>query len=187
MRAIYLAYPSLVQSFVEVNTPFAVSGLRTSVDLNSAASGAIFYNRNVSGGVTIDGNPDAVAATPLSQWGQVSHTTGRLIQVTDSTPAGGIQENFYCDNSAATLTECDGAPKTGDNASYGDTGILIGGNLNNTFTIESWLFVLPPADGGQDNVGATYVDYFFNRLSVSPFAEGLHFTKILPLIFKNRQ
>jgi hypothetical protein len=184
MKATYLAYASLVQSFVEVDSPTTVSGLRTSVDLDSAASGASFYNRNISGGVTVDGNPDVVAATPLSKWGQVSHTTGRLIQVTDSAPAGGTQGNFYCDNNAATPSECDGAPKTGDNASYGDAGILIEGGVNRTFTIESWLFALPPADGGQDNVGATYMDYFSNPLSVGLYAEGIHYTILLPLVFK---
>jgi hypothetical protein len=180
-----LAYASLVHSFGDVESSLTISKARTSVDLSSAASGATFYNANTPGGVSIDGSPDAVTATPFSNWAQVSHPTGRLIQVSDPTPAGGTQKNYYCDDNSAGSTECDGTPRTGANGSYGDAGILIEGNVNQSFTIQSWLFVLPPADGGQDNVGATYKDYFFHPLGVAPYLRGVRSTLFLPIILKN--
>jgi hypothetical protein len=184
-----LAYNSLLQASTRISftLPGSVdlTSMRTSVDLSSAASGATFYNANTPGGVTVDGSPDMVAATPLSNWTQISHTTGRLIQVSDPTPAGGTQKNYYCDDNSAGTTECDGAPRTGDDGSYGDAGILTEGNVNPSFTIQSWLFVLPSADGGQDNLGATYKDYSFHPLSVASYLQGARSTFFLPIILKD--
>jgi hypothetical protein len=184
-----LAYNSLLQASASISftLPSFVDliSVRTSVDLSSAASGATFYNANTAGGVPIDGSPDMVTATPLSNWAQISHTTGRLIQVSDPTPAGGTHKNYYCDDNSAGITECDGTPRTGANGSYGDAGILTEGNVNPSFTIESWLFVLPPADGGQDNVGATYKNYFSHHLSPAAYLQGVRSTLFLPIILKN--
>ncbi len=181
----YLAYASLVHSFGDVESSLTVSKVRMSVDLSSAASGATFYNANTPGGVTIDGSPDAVVATSLSNWAQISHTTGRLIQVSNPTPAGGTQKNYYCDDNSTGTTECDGTPRTGANGSYGDAGVLIEGNVNPSFTIQSWLFVLPPADGGQDNVGAIYKDYVSHPLSPVAYLQGVRSTLFLPIILRN--
>jgi hypothetical protein len=184
----HLAYNSLLQASARVSftLPSLVDliSVRTSVDLSSAASGATFYNANTPGGVTIDGSPDSVAATPLSNWAQISHATGRLIQVSDPTPAGGAQTNYYCDDNSAGTTECDGTPRTGTNGSYGDAGILTEGNVNPSFTIESWLFVL---ESGQDNVGDKYAGYFNlnNRLQIMAYLQGVRSTLFLPLILKN--
>ena len=181
----YLAYASLFQATASLSfttTSFVtVSGMRMSVDLDSTAvtSPTTFYNANTPGGVTIDGSPDAVAETPLSCWGQVSHTSGRLIQVADPTPAGGTQKNFYRDDSNPET------PDTGQPGSYGDSGILIEGNLNQMFTTESSLFVLPPPDDGPDNVGATYEEYFFNPLTVAASPKSDLLTIFLPIILKN--
>jgi hypothetical protein len=180
-----LAYNSLLQASASISftLPSFVDliSVRTSADLSSAASGATFYNANTLVGVTIDGSPDAVAATPLSNWAQISHTTGRLIQVMDPTSVGGTQKNFYRDNSSPESND------TGQPGSYGDAGILIEGNVDQSFTIQSSLFVLPPAGGGQDNVGATYEDYFFHPLSVAPYFQGVRSTTFLPIILKNSQ
>jgi hypothetical protein len=185
-----LAYNSLLEASASIS--FTLPGfvdlisVRTSVDLSSAASGATFYNANTPGGVPIDGDDssDSVVATPFSNWAQVSHTTGRLIQVSDPTPAGGTQKNYYCDDNSAGTTECDGSPRTGANGSYGDAGILTEGNVNPSFTIESWLFVL---ESGQDNVGDKYARYFDtnNRLRAVAYLQGVRSTLFLPIILKN--
>jgi hypothetical protein len=184
----HLAYNSLLQASASISFTLPsfvdLTSVRTSVDLSSAASGATFYNANTPGGVTINGSPDSVAATPLSNWAQISHATGRLIQVSDPTPAGGAQTNYYCDDNSAGTTECDGTPRTGANGSYGDAGILTEGNVNQSFTIESWLFVL---ESGQDNVGDKYAGYFNlnNRLQAMAYLQGVRSTLFLPIILKN--
>jgi hypothetical protein len=165
-----LAYASLMRTTAQISVTLPslvdLSYVRMSVDFDVAASGATFYNANTPAGVAVDGSPDSVAGTPLSHWAQVSHTTGRLIHVADPTPAGGTQENYYCDDDGVGTLECDSTPETGDGLSYGDAGISIGGGINESFTAESSFFVLPAPGGGGDNVGATYNDYHFNPLDV---------------------
>ncbi len=193
----HLAYASLLQSTANISFTMPgfidITGVRASVDLNSAAVGAKFYNAHTApGGLTINGSPDEVAATPLSNWGQVSTTTGRLIQVANpasATPPGGLQKNYYCDdNSNSGAFECDGTPKTGDNVSYGDSGLWIEGDMNSAFTLDSALFVLTPATDGPDNVGTTYANYFFNPLLAAVgFQGGNPISPIfMPIILKNR-
>jgi hypothetical protein len=183
----YLAYASLLQVTASVNFTLSIldlSSVRTSVDFSSAAVGATFYNANTPNGVTIDGNPDTVDATPLSNWFQVSHTTGRLVQVFDPMSVGGTPAGYYCDN-ITSGTECDGTSKTGDGLSYGDAGVLVDGNVNHNFSIVSWLFVLP-ADVGQ-NEGTTYMHYYSNRLRVEAFLQADRKFIYLPIILKNTQ
>ncbi len=185
----YRAYASLFQTTSDVNfdlgSSTTLSGIRTSIDLNSVASGATFYNANTPGGVTVDGSPDPVAETPFSNWAQVGHTTGRVVQVTDPTSVGDTQKNYYCDDdsdpSPGSL-ECDDTEGTGDYVSYGDSGFLVEGDVNPVFTLWSSLFVLPP---GQEDVGATYKDYFFNPLIIAPSSQAGQSTIFLPIIFKN--
>lgn len=193
VRITNLAYASLLQSTASVSFTFPISAVRTSVDFNSAITGATFYNASLSGGVAIDGRPDAVPVTPLSNWGQVSTTTGRLVQVANpasATPAGGSQKNYYCDDNDPNpgALECDGTPKSGDNVAYGDTGLLIEGGINPAFTLDSALYVLAPASSGPNNVGATYANYFFNPLLVGVGfqAENPIGPNFLPIILKNR-
>jgi hypothetical protein len=186
-RSTYLAYASLLQVTASVNFTLSVSDLnsvRTSVDFSSAVYGATFYNANTPSGVTIDGNPDTVAATPLSNWSQVSHTTGRLVQVFDPTPAGGTPQDYYCDNSTSG-TECDDTSKTGDGFSYGDAGLLVDGNVNHNFSVESWFFVLSPNMG--QNVGTTYLHYYSNRLKPMAFLQADRKVVYLPVILENTQ
>jgi hypothetical protein len=180
----YLAYGSLLQTTASVSSSFSLSKVRTSVDFSSAASGATFYNAIVPGGVTIDSNPspDAVPGTPLSKWFQVSHSTGRLIQVTDLAQVGGTtQKNYYCEGPA----ECDGTVQTGDGISYGDSGFLIEGNVSNKFSTKSSLYLLPAASGGSGNVGATYENYFFKPLQICAGRQAGPCAEVfLPIILK---
>ncbi|GAB4530998.1 MAG: hypothetical protein Kow0063_09710 [Anaerolineae bacterium] len=180
----YLAYGSMVHSLVAVDSGISVSSVRTSIDLNDSASGGTFYNQNVSGGVTIDGSPDTVAQTPFSNWAQVSHANGRLIQVADATPLGGTPKNYYCDDTTSPV-ECDSTVKTGDGFAYGDAGILVEGGVNRTAVFSSTLYVLPPAGGGEsDNVGSTYADYFAKPLFTMVFLKGERHTIFLPVVLK---
>jgi hypothetical protein len=184
MTTTYLAYGSIAHSLVEADSSITVSSVRTSADLNSGAAGATFYNQNVSAGVTVDGSPDSVAATPFSNWSQVSHTNGRMIQVVDTTPVGGTPKNYYCDDATSSL-ECDGTSKTGDGFSYGDAGILVDGGVNQTFVFSGTFYFLSPAGGGEaDNVGTTYKDYFFNPLNLAIYLTGQRLTTYLPVVLK---
>jgi hypothetical protein len=186
-----LAYASMLDTTTSVSvtlpTGFDITKVRTSVDFDSDASGANFHNSNTSGVLINGSGPDGVAATPFSNWAQVSHSDGRLIQVIDPTPAGGTPKNYYCDDTTSG-SECDGTDKTGDGVSYGDTGTLIEGNLNESVTIESSFFILLPAGGSDpDNVGTIYRDYYFNPLIIAPFAQGERHSVFLPVILKNGQ
>jgi hypothetical protein len=104
--------------------------------------------------------------------------------VVDATPVGGTRKNYYCDDATSPL-ECDGTSRTGDGFSYGDAGILVDGGVNKTFAFSSTLYVLPPAGSGdQDNVGATYKDYFADPLFPMAFLKGEANTTYLPLVLK---
>lgn len=187
-----LAYASMLQTTASVSFTLPgfvdIASVRTSVDFNSAVSGAKFYNANTPpNGVLVDGQPDVVAATPLSNWTQVSTTTGRLIQVSDPTPVGGMaQKNYYCDDDDPDplALECDGTKKTGDKVSYGDAGVLIEGSVNQSFMLKSWLFVLA---AGQENVGETYQEYSSKPLKPVAFLQGERSTIFLPIILRNSQ
>lgn len=180
LNTTYKAYGALVDLSATVNSPIIPTGARSSIDFSSLISPATFYNANTPGGVTINGTPDTIAGTPLSRWFQVSHSSGRLIQVTDSSSAGGTQTNFYRDNIAAESSD-----DTGVDGSYGESGFLFSGSLNQVFTLRSSLYILPPAGGGSNNVGATYESFFFNSLSVcAALQAGACRQLFLPVILK---
>ncbi|GIK40285.1 MAG: hypothetical protein BroJett011_41180 [Chloroflexota bacterium] len=176
----YLAYGSLLQTTASVSSSFSLSKVRTSVDFSSAASGATFYNANVPAGVTINGSADSVPETPLSKWFQVSHSTGRLVQVTDLAQVGGTtQKNYYCEGAA----ECDGTAQTGDSTSYGDSGFLIEGNVSKKFSTKSILYL--PTGSGPSNIGAAYETYFFNPLQICAAKQAEPCAEVfLPIILK---
>lgn len=179
-QTIYKAYASLVQASTSVTSSISVNNVRVSVDLNNAASGATFFNGNIPNGVTINGSPDVVNSTPLSRWSQVSHSTGRLIQVTDPTPAGGTATNFYRDDNTTPED-----PDLGEFGTYGDSGLQFTGDINHTFTLQNALFILPALNGVAGNVGATYESYFFSPLQVCAGLKGGPCSNIfLPIIVK---
>jgi uncharacterized repeat protein (TIGR01451 family) len=161
LDATYLAYPALIQGGIATTYTLSlgtITGTRTSVDFNSAASGATFYNAHAPSGVTVDASPDTVSST-LSTWAQLSHNTGRVIQVSDLASVGGTQTTYYCDDTS----ECGDLTPTGDGDSYGDAGVLVTGGANNTANVQTAFFVLP---AGNENVGATYQTYIDNLLVV---------------------
>ena len=178
----YLAYASMFQA--TSRTSFTLSGgitissVRTSLDLNSAATGATFYNAHTPAGVPIDGVPDAVTTT-LSTWSQVSTTTGRMIQVNDLTAASGTQQTYYKDDSSTDPTD------TGDQRSFGDAGLLFSGSISSPFTVRNSTFILPAAAG--ENVGDAHQNFVNNPLQVVLRAsdqQAIDLNIYLPLILK---
>jgi hypothetical protein len=190
LSTVDVAYASLLQLRGDISFTLTSSiellHARISVDFNSAASGATFYNANIPGGVIINGSPDSVSATPLSSWAQVSHAAGRLVQVFDASDAGGTQKNYFCDDNTPGTTECDGTPNRGDNVTYGDAGVWIEGSVNPAFTFKSSLFILSPADGGQDNVGATHAEYYSQPLQAKAYLQANRRALFLPIILMNK-
>lgn len=177
LNTTYKTYGSIVELSATVNSSIIPNNARSSIDFASGISPATFYNANTSGGVTINGLTDSVAETPLSRWFQVSHSSGRLIQVTDSSLVGGTQGNYYTDDNTVD--------NLGQLGSYGDSGYLFSGSINKAFTLRSSLYILPPAGGGSGNVGATYESFFFNPLSVCAALQAQVCQQtFLPIIFK---
>ena len=171
-----IGYRSIFQTLVNVTSPAPISDARLSTDFSSQVSGATFYNGVVPGGVTIDGNPDTVAAEPLSPWWQVSDTSGTLVQVADTSGVGGTQTNYYEDEDTF-----DGQD-TGDGMAYGDTGISVT-SPNATITYKATMWVLPP---DQPNVGETVAYQASNPLQVAALAPPtLVYDLYLPLAVKN--
>ncbi|RLC55927.1 MAG: hypothetical protein DRI80_16995 [Chloroflexota bacterium] len=150
-RAMFLMHPSLdLSAYISTLDEF-----RFSADLTPAVVGGTYYDANTTAGVTVDGTPDGVPATPLSSWNQVSHPTlGSIVQVIDSASLGGTQRTYYKDDDTVDPDD------TGDQRSYADCGIHVT-NSNANLAFDVWYYTLPAA---QPNVGSTYADYAENPL-----------------------
>lgn len=157
-----LAYGSMASSTISLHIRFFRGSVRFSTDFNENATGAIYYSAVVTGGISVDGVTDTVAATPLSPWWQLSTSDGTLIQVADTTSIGGTQSNYYVDSS-----EWDGSD-TGDRRHYGDTGVSID-DSNRSFTYLFNIYFLPDV---QPNIGATYEALFTHPLSTTASLHG---------------
>ena len=171
------AYDSWVRTTtslsLNVGGGVTISSTRISVDMDSVVSGATFYNAFTPAGVVIDGSPDLITET-LSTWAQFSHSSGRVIQVSDPTPLGGTPKTYYRDNSTPEPND------TGQPGSYGDSGFLVEDG-DQLFTADSILVILPPAGG--ENVGDTYLQYVENPLTVTAVAR-TGISVYLPAVFK---
>jgi subtilisin family serine protease len=173
-------------SFLQTTTPvdltsldfITIDELRISTDLTNTITNGTYYNENVPGGVTIDGITDTVPATPfVNAWRQVSLDDGTTIQVVDLGALDGTPSHYYRDDG---VTVVDGAD-TGDQRSFGDSGVRVISPTATLFTVESAQFVLP---GRQANRGAEFYAYFRNPLLVSIRAEGEQYV-YLPLIMNS--
>jgi len=163
--ATLLAY----KSFLETRTPISLSGLpafvvidevRVSTDLAATATNGTYYNENVPTGVTIDGVPDVVPATPFTQpWRQVSLASGTVIQVADVSGAGGTPAHYYKDDSAIDPKD------TGDQRSFGDSGVAVSAPTAQSFTVTSAQYIVAGQPGNQ---GAAFLAAFDNPLLVTP-------------------
>jgi hypothetical protein len=156
-----MGYRSLIYTWVGEDLMGATSA-RLSTDFNENAIGATFYNATTPLGVPIDGISDTVGAEPLSPWWQMTHDTGTVVQVADSSGVGGTQTNYYKDD--GTIDPMD----TGDKKSYGETGIQVQ-SPNPTIIYRTALYVLPP---GLPNVGELYAAHAAYPLQVTATAPG---------------
>ncbi len=178
--AVTLAYAS----FLRTTTWIDLTGLpaniiideaRLSTDLASAAINGTFYNENVPAGVIIDGAPDPVPATPFAQaWRQVSLDSGTMIQVMDLNSPGGTLSHYYKDDRTPDNND------TGDQKSYGDSGVKVTSPTARSIQVVSAQYVL---SGRQGNRGAEFYTIFQNPLQVSWRLEGGQ-KAYLPLILR---
>ena len=111
--------------------------LRVSVDLSAEAQGATYRDENVPGGVTVDGTPDTVPATPVARWRQIDHPTGRMVNWFTIGSNYSELQNYYLDR--GTVDNDD----TGDKRSYGDSGLVIVGPSGQRVAVETALWALP--------------------------------------------
>ena len=170
-----IGYSSMFHTVISSTLPAGVTGARFSTDFNVNAAPSTFYNANTPAGVTVDGSPDTMAPSPLSPWWEVAGGTGSLVQVGDSSLAGGTQTNYYKDDDTIEPTD------TGDHKSYGDTGVRV--DVPNPTVVYQMTYFVLPAD--QPNVGARYATYVAHPLQVTTTAQGQLHHIYLPIVIRN--
>lgn len=94
-----------------------VTAARLSLDLSPAAVPATYRDPNVPAGVPIDGQPDAVPASPMPSWHEVRFAAGRMISAGAPPKAGSTLKLYYKDDARSDSND------TGDKKSYGDAGV----------------------------------------------------------------
>jgi hypothetical protein len=171
------AYRSLLVQPIAltIDSSFQVLSVRYSTDWSPAASGMLYFDANTPGGVTIDGQPDAVAASPITRWRQVSGPAGGVVEVAAIPAAlGGTQSTYYKDNSTYDAND------TGDHLSYGDSGFQIANPGVGSYTLLSHSYFI---SGTTTNQGSLYQSYYDTPLQVTvlPFVPGFQY---LPLVNK---
>jgi hypothetical protein len=156
-------YGTRFDSIVAFDTsisPIAVNSVRNSLDLNDPGTTGVTNYFNSNGvSATIDGMNDVVGATPRVDWFQVSGASGGMVAAFPVVDAGGGSvTNYYKDDDTVDPGD------TGDQLSYGDSGLLITnpGTIIN-FTLVS--FILPP--NSTSSVGAEYYDRIENPLTTT--------------------
>ncbi|MGD2165987.1 MAG: hypothetical protein PVH50_10715 [Anaerolineae bacterium] len=169
-----MGYAGVLQTTLAYTSPLDVTTIRASVDFAGTVVTSTFYNKNVAGGVPVDGAPDVVAEEPLSLWWQLSGGTGTVVQVSDAEGTGGTLKNYYKDDD--TIDPVD----TGDQKSYGDAGLKVE-SPSRTIRYRTLLYVLPP---NQDNVGGTYADYYDNPLDAAT-TPLFRYRTYVPLVLRN--
>ena len=98
----------------------AIPSVMDFYDYSLAASGMTYYNNANTGGVTIDGAPDAVTGAPLS-WEMVTGLQGTVIQAESlATNLALTPASYYQDDSTPPDPQC-----TGDASTYGASGSYI--------------------------------------------------------------
>ncbi len=165
------AYAAMFQTSLSVDTgaftppppctSIHINWLRVSNDwLDPALSGmspALYFDAQTAAGVSINGSPDSVPATPANAWAQVSGSRGSLVQLTTLALGGGTVSNYYKDDQTPDAAD------TGDQRSYGDAGFRVD-NPTGLVDIAAATFILPP---GQPNLGAAYQPYAVNPLQAA--------------------
>lgn len=117
-------YPYSAQINTSTKSLLAVNGmeeLRQSMDLNSNIIGAAFHSNN-NPNIAVDGYSDVInknLSVPGTNWFLTRGSHGTIATIANVPVAGDIQQLFYKDSSAVD------AGDTGDQRSYGDSGIRI--------------------------------------------------------------
>jgi hypothetical protein len=177
----FVGYRSLFRYSIDMDLsglPISPTWLRLSVDLNANAIGSAYYGKNTPAGVIIDGAPDSVPETPVSDWVQMSGATGSFVQVADWTGMSGTAKTYYKDNAVVDNSD------TGDRKSYGDAGIRID-NPGKRIHVTVWTCILAP---DQPNVGEAYRAGVLNPPQSAGMAQSyqpLHMI-YLPAVLRNR-
>jgi hypothetical protein len=129
----YFPYSISISAALNLDSiPLPLQLMRQSLDFNENAIGMTYYDMNVPGGVTIDGNPDAVPQTPVLfspevNWNHVSGNQGTAVTLFRFAPLGSAQfGHYYKDDDVIDPDD------TGDGKSFGDTGFLITGLQSST-------------------------------------------------------
>jgi hypothetical protein len=118
----------VITTFLRVH---AIPSVMDFFDYSPAASGMTYRNNRNTGGVTVDGTPDAVTAGSLS-WESVDGPQGGLASVHtyDTDIPGFATTSYYLDDSTPTgsgQTQC-----TGDAFAYGSSGPWVTQSIPNT-------------------------------------------------------
>ncbi len=144
--------------------------LRQSFDLNSAASGMTFHNTENSN-IPIDGSPPPddtmntnIVFSPELNWQMVTGTPGSIIILTELENMGTSSLYFYDDNLSGETA--DTTVETGDGQSWGDSGILVKGNvLDDLFGFAYTSYFVSPNQ--QVDAGMNYAEKMKNPLEIS--------------------
>ena len=151
-----------------IDPSFAViSHIRQSFDLNSNASGMMFFS-NKNDSILIDGVSDEISDTlvfnPEVNWFLFTGDPGTILTLLQLNELGNTRLYFYDNQGGGTG---DGKVDTGDNQSWGDTGILITGSA-----IEGRL-------------SFSYLDYFLSPNQTPDIANEFVANFLNPLIIEN--
>jgi len=118
----------------------------------------IYYDSNTTGGVTVDGDPDTVADTPVAGWQQISGNRGSVVRVMEVVPGGGTASNYYKDDDTVDPDD------TGeDQRSYADRGYQLE-NPDALLRLDSVTYLL---GANEANVGTTYEEYRDNPIQTA--------------------
>jgi hypothetical protein len=160
IRTRIAAYGALASWRMTLVSPtFDLDSVRVSTDFTENVSGATYRNAAIDSGVTIDGTPDTVPATPFSQWFQIGTSSGALVQVSDVSEIGGTPRNYYVDEGTmCNVTGCD----TGDMRKFGDSGVAVD-EPNDNFTYRFNQYFVA---GQQGSIGAKYQGYYTQPLTI---------------------
>ena len=138
-----------------------IVGLRTSLDLNDPAttnmSPATYYDSNTPAGVSVDGMPDAVPATPVVDWSEVSGAAGGVVTILGVDVDMGTVSNYYLDEMTPP------AGDTGDGMAFADSGVAVA-NPGGVITVAQAVYILPPGSGSQ---GAVVKEWYDNPLQTA--------------------
>ncbi len=144
--------------------------VRTTVDFVSPTLSAMqpmtYYDANTATGVAVDGQPDAVATTPMPAWYQVSGAHGSIVSLIDVDPGNGLLSWIHRD---------DGGPDpddTGDGFHYGEAGFVIQRPGTNHIGVVSAAQIFVFLDPALPNVGDSIALQAASPLMVTATPEG---------------